>query len=73
MRQNIALLCAIREQGLTQRKVAERADINETIFSMIVRGRFIPDMNQKRRISRVLGMREDKLFTSCHIEKERKI
>jgi transcriptional regulator with XRE-family HTH domain len=49
-------------QGLTQREVAIKAGIAESLMSLIVNGRFIPDEQQKERIAEVLALPKEDLF-----------
>ena len=53
---------AILENGCTQREVATKAGIHESIISLIVNGRYVPDERQRRNIAIALGRYEDELF-----------
>jgi transcriptional regulator with XRE-family HTH domain len=62
MKQNLKLLVAIREKGLTQKAFAELVRINPTIVSLVLRGRFILDEDQKVKFAEALGKNPDELF-----------
>ena len=59
---NIRLRTAIYESGLTQRAIATKTGIHESIMSMIVNGKYVPDVQQKRKIALVLRKDETELF-----------
>jgi transcriptional regulator with XRE-family HTH domain len=56
------LRLAILENGCTQREIAAKAGIHESIISLVVNGRYIPDERQRRNIAIALGRYEDELF-----------
>ena len=56
------LRMTILTEGLTQRRLAQRAGVNESILSLIVCGRYRPDASQRSRIARVLKRAETELF-----------
>ena len=56
------LRMTILTEGLTQRRLAQRAGINETTVSLIASGRYRPDASQRSRIARVLKRAETELF-----------
>jgi len=59
---NVKLRNAIFEEGLTQKAVAAECGIPESVVSMIVNGKYVPDDHQKRRIAQTLGKYESELF-----------
>jgi transcriptional regulator with XRE-family HTH domain len=50
------------ELGLTQREVARKASITESLMSLIANGRFIPDEQQKDRIAKIIALPKEDLF-----------
>jgi len=56
------LRMTILTEGLTQRRLAQRAGINESTVSLIASGRYRPDASQRSRIARVLKRTETDLF-----------
>jgi transcriptional regulator with XRE-family HTH domain len=60
---NTALQIALVLSGLTQRKVARRARVDESRLSGIARGRLLPTATEQRRIARVLNMPVEELFS----------
>jgi hypothetical protein len=53
---------AILRSGRTQREVSLAAEIVETRFSEIVRGRCLPTAREQERIADVLGVSASSLF-----------
>ena len=56
------LKIVILEKGLTQKMVAERTGIHESILSQIARGTYVPSADQKSMIAEVVGEDKDILF-----------
>ncbi len=56
------LKLALLKKGMTQREVAHRSGLNETIISMVANGRYLPDEHQKTVIAEVVGEKQDELF-----------
>jgi transcriptional regulator with XRE-family HTH domain len=56
------LKLTILEEGLTQKELARRAKIDESIISLISNGKYVPDQIQRAKIARALGMNEAELF-----------
>ena len=54
---NIPLKVSILESGLTQRALSSKAQIGESVLSMAVRGRYVLDPQQRRKIREVLVQR----------------
>ena len=63
MKQNIKLLTAIREAGLTQQEFAKRVKDDPSFVSRAIRGWFNLDSERKRRYSQVLGKPVQELFS----------
>lgn len=64
---NIALLTAIRAQGLRQWQVAVRAGVSETVLSKLINDRVSPNSKlapAKKRIAHALGCRVEELFVA---------
>lgn len=63
MRKKISpLRLAILENGCTQREVAAKSGLHESIVRLIVNGRYVPDERQKRSIAIALGRYEHEIF-----------
>jgi len=62
MEQNIKLLSVLRKKNLTQQAIANQIKMNQSIFSMIVRGRYNPDDDQKSKIAKALKVRIKDVF-----------
>jgi len=62
MKQNLKLLQAIREDGLTQKEFAQRVGDDPSFVSRAVRGWFNLDSERKRKYSQVLGKPVRELF-----------
>jgi transcriptional regulator with XRE-family HTH domain len=59
---------AILENGSTQREVAAKSGIHESIISLIASGRYLPDSQQRIKIANALGRYENEIFPeSCQI------
>lgn len=59
---------AIFENGSTQREVAAKSGLHESIISLIVNGRYLPDDQQRIKIAHALGRYENEIFPeSCQI------
>jgi transcriptional regulator with XRE-family HTH domain len=50
------------EIEITQREVSLQSGINESIISLICKGRFLPDQEQRKKIAKVLKLPEEDLF-----------
>ena len=59
---NFKLLCMIKERRITQKKLGELSGINQNFISMIVRGRYNPDEEQKSKISKALKVKIKEIF-----------
>ena len=59
---NLSLKMAILQSGITQRQLAKKTRIHESLISMAVNGKYNFDARQKTRIAKVLGKRETELF-----------
>lgn len=59
---NFRLKIAILEAGLTQRELARRVGLHESLVSLIARGRYNPDPLQEARIATALGRDVSELF-----------
>ncbi len=62
MTENLKLLMAIREKGLTQKQFAKLVGDPETSISRVVRGYFNLDDQRKRRYAEALGKRVADIF-----------
>jgi len=62
MEQNIKLLSVLRKKNLTQQAIANQIKMNQSIFSMIVRGRYNPDDDQKSKIAKALKVSVKEVF-----------
>ena len=56
------LLIAIRESKKNQKEVAEKANIQPSLLSMAVNGRYILNSKQKRSIAKALNRTVEELF-----------
>lgn len=59
---NFKLLCMIKEKRITQKKLSELSGINQNFISMIVRGRYNPDEEQKSKIAKALKVSVKEVF-----------
>lgn len=59
---NVALKVAIVTSGQKQHEIARAANISETVFSHIVRGRHTPDKTEREAIAVALKKPIDELF-----------
>jgi transcriptional regulator with XRE-family HTH domain len=59
---NITFKVAILKSGLSQRELAKESGIHESIISLAVRGRYLLDQEQKKRIAEALDSDEAELF-----------
>lgn len=59
---NRALNHAIVDSGLTQRRIAKRARLDETRLSKIKHGRAIATAREKEKLAKVLGCQRADLF-----------
>ena len=50
------------EQDISQRDLARSSGIHESIISMIVNGKYLPDDLQMQKISRVIGLDPEVIF-----------
>jgi transcriptional regulator with XRE-family HTH domain len=64
---NLRLKMAILESGITQRQLAKKTGIHESLISMAVNGKYNFDARQKTRVAKALGRRETKLFEGIEI------
>jgi ribosome-binding protein aMBF1 (putative translation factor) len=60
---NIKIIEQLRTASLPQRWLARRTRIHESIISLIVNGRLIPNQKQREAIARALRMQAEELFT----------
>ncbi|MFH0824104.1 MAG: helix-turn-helix transcriptional regulator [Pseudomonadota bacterium] len=67
MRRLTNLKMILFEQGLTQRELARKAGIDETILSRAVHGRYVLDEVEMAQISRALGMSPKTLFETVEV------
>ncbi len=59
---------AILENGCTQREVAAKSGLHESIISLIVNGRYLPDDQQRIKIANALQRHQNEIFPeSCQI------
>ena len=63
---NTNLLTEIKGKGRLQKDVAKKAGMSESIMSMIVRGKYIPDNIQKARIAEVLKVNPREIFPDAN-------
>jgi len=59
---NLKFKMAILEAGLTQKKIAKESGLQESIISLVSRGRYNPDSVQRAKIARAIGRLESELF-----------
>jgi ribosome-binding protein aMBF1 (putative translation factor) len=59
---NLNLARAILESGLSQRKLAKKVNIHETIISMAVNGKYCFDASQEEAIADALGVKKKLIF-----------
>jgi transcriptional regulator with XRE-family HTH domain len=59
---NKRLKVAFIESGKTQREVAREIGLSEALLSMAVRGRYLLDESQRRRVAIALGKPVEELF-----------
>jgi transcriptional regulator with XRE-family HTH domain len=70
MRQrNLNLKVSILEKGISQREFAKKAEMAETILSMIISGSYIPSKKQRSKIAKALGKSESDIFVN-HCERQ---
>ena len=50
-------------RGQTQRELAERSGLNESVISLILNGRYLPDSIQRARIADALQKPEKEVFS----------
>ena len=62
MRPNVNLKSALLEAGVTQRELAKKVHLHETVISLVIRGRYVLDEGQRERIALVLGHPVEELF-----------
>jgi transcriptional regulator with XRE-family HTH domain len=62
-RPNTNLISEIIGKGFYQKEVAAAAGLSESVMSMIVRGKYVPDDSQRERIARVLNVSPQKIFS----------
>ncbi|MDB4442245.1 helix-turn-helix domain-containing protein [bacterium] len=62
------LKIAILERNITQRELARKAGIHESIISLIATGRYIPDGRQKELISNVVEVEPENLFEPYQLD-----
>ena len=62
MKQNINLLAAIREKGLSQNEFALMVGDHFSLVSRVVRGWFNLDDARKAKYAEVLGKKQSELF-----------
>lgn len=58
---NIKLKVAIMKAGVSQRNLSKKTGIHESVISLAVRGRYLLDKEQKKRIAGVLNCDEEEL------------
>ena len=59
---NLNLAKAILESGLSQRKIAEKVNIHETIVSMAVNGKYHFSLSKQEAIAEILGVEKNSIF-----------
>ena len=59
---NAKLFSAIKSKKTTQKKLAEKTNINHVFINRIIKGTYVPSPEQRRAISRALGMPQRDLF-----------
>ena len=62
MKKLTKLKIAILKEGLTQKELARRAQLDESVISLISNGKYIPDQIQRAKIAKALNKRETELF-----------
>ncbi len=62
MRKLTKLKIAILREGLTQKELARRAQLDESVISLISNGKYIPDQIQRAKIATALNKNEAELF-----------
>lgn len=63
---NWELKKVIFENGMSQRELAKKARIHESLISMAVRGKYNLDGIQKAKIAKAIGKPENEIFISPH-------
>jgi len=62
MKENFKLLLVLRQKTMTQKTLAKLSHINENFISMIVRGLYNPNDDQKSKIAKALKVRIKDVF-----------
>ena len=60
--QNLNLLTAIRQRGLTQKAVARATGLSESKLSNILNGWIVPSAKEKKNLSFFLNEKPSKIF-----------
>jgi len=60
------------KRDLTQREIARKVGIQESIMSLITRGRYLPTNNQKKAISEAVGVAVAVLFGGPALRRRKK-
>ena len=63
---NWKLKKVIFENGMSQRELAKKAGIHESLISMAVRGKYNLDGVQRAKVAKAIGKPEDEIFISSH-------
>jgi transcriptional regulator with XRE-family HTH domain len=66
MRKITKLKLRLLERGLSQKQLAEKAQINRGLVSLICNGRYIPSEQQRARIAEAIQLPEDQLFEKVY-------
>ena len=63
-RANIPLITTLKEHKMSQRELAKKVNLPESILSMAINGKYILDSNSRLKIALILGKPEHDLFTN---------
>ena len=61
---NIPLKAELMRRRMSQRELAKKTNILESVLSMAITGKYILDSNSKMKIALVLGINESELFSN---------
>jgi ribosome-binding protein aMBF1 (putative translation factor) len=60
---NLTIIGELRAAGKPQRWLAGKARIHESIISLIINGRLLPNQRQRQAIARALRLPAEQIFT----------